>query len=88
MGELKSSWEHRQDANHLTLSQIKDIFQFILNYTGTKIVHVHVLIHVQITYNCALTITCMSCLLTESKVMVLPGHVPGYKMSDIQLLPQ
>ena len=29
----------------------------------------------------------MSCLLTESNAMVLPGRVPGYKRSDIQLLP-
>ena len=28
--------------HHLTLSQIKDVVQFILNYTGTKILHVHV----------------------------------------------
>ena len=29
----------------------------------------------------------MSCLLTESNAMVLPGRVPGHKRSDIQLLP-
>ena len=77
----------KRPKHHLTLSQIKDDVQFILNYTGMKTVRVHVQVRVQITYNYALTITCMSCLLTESNAMVLRGRIPGYKRSDIQLLP-
>ena len=45
----------KRPKHHLTLQQIKDIVQYILNYTGTITVHVHV-------YRHRLTITCMSYL--------------------------
>ena len=64
--------------HHLTLQQVKDIVQYILNYTGRKnhdIMHVHTHNHMH------------AVPVTEANVMVLPGRVPGYKLSDIQLLP-
>ena len=68
----------KQPKHHLTLQQIKDVVQYILTYAGITLLYMSM--HLQL-------LTWLCTHVTEANAMVLPGRVPGYKSSDIQLLP-
>ena len=64
----------RKPKKTLTLQEVKDVVQFILNYAG-------------ITKHSRIIRQSLPCIHTEANAMVLPGRIPGYKSADIQLLP-
>ena len=68
----------KQPKHHLTLQQIKDVVQYILTYAGTTLLYMSM--HLQL-------LTWLCTHVTKANAMVLPGRVPGYMSSDIQLLP-
>ena len=76
--------------HQLPLQQVKDVTQYILNYTGKKqhtcshILYMHYKSHLTCIYIYIYTVHACT---TEANAMVLPGRVPEYKSSDIQLLP-
>ena len=71
----------------LSLKEIEEMVQFVMNYAGKSIHCRFNNLNVQHKQTRTCTVTLIDAHTTHTNAMLLPGRVPCYKSADVKLLP-